>query len=273
MFYFIEEVVSYTHRPGDNVLPHRHEGCEVIVYYNGTGAAAVGREEFNYTEKSLLLVPERQEHFERTRTQTSVRSCVFRTDYIKVSEPIMITAPKYAVSVSKIYEVLGRMAELYFSEERDVAALENNLAQMLYILRYLMEVHESKLDTQTISLCNNAKKYILANFDKPIRFEILAENIGYSYDRFRHIFVEMVGMGLKAYQQGIRMNNAKKMLTESSRSVQEISRLCGYSNPICFMNYFKHVMGMTPKQYRRLSRGEVRNKTFNSSDADKSSDR
>lgn len=267
MFYFVEEVVNYTHRAGDNVLPHRHDGCEVIVYRDGSGAATVGREEFNYTENSLLVVPERSEHFERTLSKTSVRSCIFRTDYLKVSEPIMITSQKYAVLVQKIYDFLGDMADLYFCEKTDAAALENSLAQMLYTLRYLIEVYESKFDTQIVSLCNNAKKYILANFNKEIHFEILANNIGYSYDRFRHIFVEVVGMGLKAYQQGIRMNNAKKMLTETSRSVQEIAMRCGYSKPICFMNYFKRIMGMTPMQFRRLSRGEVRNKTFNFSDA------
>lgn len=268
MFYFVEEVVSYTHRAGDNVLPHWHGGYEVIVYRNGSGAATVGREEFNYTGTSLLVVPERREHFERTLTETSVKSCIFRTDYLKIGEPILITAPKYAVLVEKIYDSLDKMAELYFAERRDAAALENSLAQMLYTLRYLIEVYESKFDTQTISLCNNAKKYILANFNMEIHFEILANNIGYSYGRFRHIFVEVVGMGLKAYQQGIRMNNAKKMLTETSRTVQEIARRCGYDNPVCFMNYFKRIMGMTPKQYRRLSRGEVHNKTFNFSDTE-----
>ena len=273
MFYFVEVLVRYTHRAGDNVLPHRHGGYEVIVYRNGAGAATVEREEFSYTGTSLLVVPEQREHFERTLTETSVRSCIFRTDYMKVTEPILITASKYSVLVEKIYDALGRMAELYFAEERDVAALENSLAQMLYTLRYLIEVYESKFDTQIISLCNNAKRYILANFNKEIHFEILANNIGYSYDRFRHIFVEVVGMGLKAYQQGIRMNNAKKMLIETSRTVQEIAKRCGYDNPICFMNYFKRTMGMTPKQYRRLSRGEVQNMTFNFSDTENSTAR
>ena len=44
MFYFVEEIVSYTHRAGDNVLPHRHGGAEIIVYGGGEGAATVEKE-------------------------------------------------------------------------------------------------------------------------------------------------------------------------------------------------------------------------------------
>ncbi|MFR6055353.1 MAG: helix-turn-helix domain-containing protein [Eubacteriales bacterium] len=105
------------------------------------------------------------------------------------------------------------------------------------------------------------EKYIFAN-DREIASDP-AENVGYSYDRFRHIFVEVVGMGPKAYQQGIRMSNAKKLLTFTSKRVREIAAMCGYGNPVCFMNYFKNSMGISPSQYRKLSRSQARNKTFN----------
>jgi len=70
-------------------------------------------------------------------------------------------------------------------------------------------------------------------------------------------------MGPKAYQQGIRMSNAKKLLTFTSKRVREIAAMCGYGNPVCFMNYFKNSMGISPSQYRKLSRSQARNKTFN----------
>lgn len=264
MFYFVEEIVSYTHRAGDNVLPHIHGGAEIIVYGGGEGAATVEKEEFNYSEKSLLIVPEGREHFERTLVETDVRSCVFRTDYFEIGEPVMITGAKFAPLIDRIYEILGKMSEIFLVEGvRGGAELENDLSQLLYTVRYLKEVYDGSFDTQAVALCSNAKKYIFANFDREIAFEILAENVGYSYDRFRHIFVEVVGMGPKAYQQGIRMSNAKKLLTFTSKRVREIAAMCGYGNPVCFMNYFKNSMGISPSQYRKLSRSQARNKTFN----------
>lgn len=267
MFYLTEEVVNYIHRRGDNVLPHSHGGCEVIVYEGGSGVATVGREEFNYADRALLIVPERCEHFERTLTETKVRGCVFRTDYFRVEEPVMISSEKYYPLIGKIYEQLGGMAQIFLTEgDRAGARLENDLAQLLFSVRYLWEIHGSKFSSSSLSVCNNAKKYIQSNYGKKINFEILAENIGYSYDRFRHIFVEVVGMGPKAYLQGVRMSNAKKLLTATSRPVREIAAACGYRNPVCFMNYFKESMGLTPTQYRKLSRKEAKNKTFNFSD-------
>ncbi len=267
MFYFVEEVVSYTHRAGDNVLPHTHEGCEVIVYASGAGVATVESEEFNYIGPALLLVPAGKRHFERTLSSTKVRSCVFRTDYLEVRDPVMIASARCAALVGQVYDSLGGMAELYFDEgERRTKELENILAETLFGVRYLCELHDSNFSDSAVSVCNNAKNYISANFNRNIRFEILAERVGYSYDRFRHIFVNVVGMGPKAYLQGVRMSNAKEMLTFTSRPVHEIAARCGYSNPVVFMNYFKRSMGITPSQYRKFSRMNANNRTFNLSD-------
>lgn len=158
MFYFVEEIVSYTHRAGDNVLPHRHGGAEIIVYGGGEGAATVEKEEFNYSEKSLLIVPEGREHFERTLVETDVRSCVFRTDYFEIGEPVMITGAKFAPLIDRIYEILGKMSEIFLVEGvRGGAELENDLSQLLYTVRYLKEVYDGSFDTQAVALCSNAK--------------------------------------------------------------------------------------------------------------------
>ncbi len=263
MFCFVEEIVSYTHRAGDNVLPHAHGGYEVIVYRNGSGIATTGGEELLYSENSLLIVPKMSEHFERTVSQTDVRSCVFHTDYFDLSEPVMIKNEKLAPQIDKVYALLGKMMKIYIGPEKDEKKLDGYLAQVLYILTYVYDAYKSNFNSQTVAICDNAKKYIRANFNKNIRFEILAENIGYSYDRFRHIFVEVVGMGPKAYQQGIRMSKAKKMLASTGKSVTGIAAECGYVNPVCFMNYFKRTMKMTPLQYRKISRAKIANKTFN----------
>ncbi len=260
----IEEIVSFTHREGDKVMPHSHSGIEIIAYAKGMGVSTVEKEEFNYNQQSLFLIPAKKEHFERTLQKTDVRSCAVITEYFKIDEPIMITGKKYATIITRIYDMLDEMSQLYLSDKTaNAETLESNLNQLLYTVRYLKESYQSNFDEQTLVICNNTKKYIRANFHRDIAFEILAENIGYSYDRFRHIFVEVVGMGLKAYQQGIRMSNAKNMLTFSHRPVKEIALVCGYKNPVCFMNYFKRSMGLTPSQYRKISRKSIKNNTYN----------
>ena len=58
MYYMVNEVVSYTHRKGDNVLPHRHAYSEIIIYKGGRGAFAIGDEE--YSQKWVNLMSEKE---------------------------------------------------------------------------------------------------------------------------------------------------------------------------------------------------------------------
>ena len=258
MYYMVNEVVSYTHRKGDNVLPHRHNHSEIIVYKGGSGAFTLGDEDYSYSGDVLVIVPKNTEHFERTYVETAVKCCVFGSDYFDISEPVVIRDEKFSSQFNRMYGILGDMGEIFITKgDTSDKRLEELLSELLYIVEYVYSAQQNKLDDQLVSMCNTVKKYIKVHYNHTIRFEILAENIGYSYSRFRHIFVETVGMGLKAYQLGVRMNKALKLLATTKKSVIRIAEEVGYKNYICFFNYFKRVMHMTPLQYRNeVSKGK-----------------
>ena len=59
------------------------------------------------------------------------------------------------------------------------------------------------------------------------------------------------GMGINEYIQKCRLQKAKKDLTETDRSIAQISEDLGFSTPKYFSVLFKSTYGITPKDFRK----------------------
>lgn len=86
--------------------------------------------------------------------------------------------------------------------------------------------------------------------------EKLAELTCMSYSKFRKIFREYTGFAPSQYIQEVRINMAKEMLTNTSKSIKEIALKLGYENKDYFFTVFRKVTGMTPANYRKHTQGK-----------------
>ena len=102
---------------------------------------------------------------------------------------------------------------------------------------------------------NVAKAAVQENISS-ITPEELARLACMSYSKFRKIFKEYTGFAPAQYIQEVRINMAKEILTNTSQSIKEIAFELGYENKDYFFTVFRKVTGMTPVNYRRLTRGE-----------------
>ena len=57
-------------------------------------------------------------------------------------------------------------------------------------------------------------------------------------------------INLMSYIHKVRVEKAKKLLLESSLSIQKVAELVGYRHEKHFMQIFKKACGMTPSQFR-----------------------
>jgi transcriptional regulator GlxA family with amidase domain len=72
------------------------------------------------------------------------------------------------------------------------------------------------------------------------------------------VFKERTGMGFREYKLKVRVSQARRLLAESSDTVEKISCSLGYRNPESFIRMFKRATGLTPAVYRdRKSRKSV----------------
>jgi len=99
-----------------------------------------------------------------------------------------------------------------------------------------------------------AQNQILRQASSRIDFENMAERLGIGYSSFRHRFKQQTGVSPAQFQNSIRMNHAKDLLSSTELSVSEIATHCGFENIYYFSRHFTQKMGLTPSAYRNRSR-------------------
>lgn len=65
-------------------------------------------------------------------------------------------------------------------------------------------------------------------------------------------FKAATGRSLLEYLQGLRVEEAKRLLETSTNPVDEVSERAGYADASFFRRLFKRLTGLTPGQYRRM---------------------
>ncbi len=94
--------------------------------------------------------------------------------------------------------------------------------------------------------------YIEHNFQDPITVESIAAQCNIHRNRLLKIFKDKIGKGPQAYLIEYRMSKAAQLLITTSLSVNEIGNAVGYPNQLHFSRAFKHIYGVSPKQYKEM---------------------
>ncbi|MGL4518954.1 MAG: AraC family transcriptional regulator [Phocaeicola sp.] len=102
--------------------------------------------------------------------------------------------------------------------------------------------------------------YINKNIKSSLKIAHLAEISHLSPDYFTRVFKRIVGTTPLNYIQGVRLNHAKQLLTDSNLSIKEIAYEIGSENGNQFTNFFSTKIGLTPSKYRIL-KTKGKNKT------------
>lgn len=84
-----------------------------------------------------------------------------------------------------------------------------------------------------------------------ISLQQLSDVFGISAKYLSHLFKEELRENFIDYLTKIRMEHAKRLLLDTSDTVQEIARQVGYIHSFTFVRAFKRVTGQTPGDFRR----------------------
>ena len=122
-------------------------------------------------------------------------------------------------------------------------------------MEWLIDFHEhinSRFDAhKNQQKIKQAIDYIQENYDKELNMAVVSNHISMNYSMFSYLFKEYTGSNFVNYLKGIRMEEAKKLLTETDLRIVEISAKIGYDNEKHFMKIFKASCGVSPSEYRK----------------------
>jgi two-component system response regulator YesN len=104
------------------------------------------------------------------------------------------------------------------------------------------------------------KHLLEVNYHKRVSLQDAAEIVCLSPKYLSRIFKERTGMGFSEYKLKVKIAEARKILDQTGKSIDQISYDMGYQNPESFIRMFKKMTRMTPTGYRRRKKKAARSR-------------
>lgn len=139
--------------------------------------------------------------------------------------------------------------EIYVLENSEIAlhCLEIFLLEFSRALKRPLQMHSGRLFDDLVKL----RSYIRSEYASELSATDLAMRIGMSQSRFFELYRKTFNVSPVQDIINIRIENAKRLLSETDIPVSEIALRCGYSNLTHFNRQFKSTTDITPSAYRR----------------------
>ncbi|MBS4211345.1 helix-turn-helix domain-containing protein [Neobacillus rhizophilus] len=94
--------------------------------------------------------------------------------------------------------------------------------------------------------------YMEANFsNSQLRLEEVAQYVERNPSYFSHLITSTTGSSFTDVLTRIRMKEAKRLLIETNKPINEIAAMAGFQNSNYFSRLFKDLMGSSPREYRK----------------------
>ena len=167
---------------------------------------------------------------------------------MKISVQIMT---RNAGAGSDEKDIAARLSSQYdiFTASGDKESFRKTAEEML--VSALTARQETPAEMKYSHVISRAEQYVRENYKDPnISLISAARHVGMSAAHFSTVFSQTVGKPFIAYLTGMRIEQAKKLLRETTMRLSDIAMEIGYNEPNYFSHVFRKSEGMTPKEYR-----------------------
>ncbi|NRY59136.1 AraC family ligand binding domain-containing protein [Clostridium beijerinckii] len=159
-------------------------------------------------------------------------------------------------------ELTSSLKELHLmimEEERNLKKEE----LFLFIIEQLIREYSNPVSEMTIQEASVEIKtvcdYLENNYMENITLNQLSNLTGLSKYYLLHSFTKQKGISPYNYLQTIRIGKAKKMLEQGIAPI-DVAFKTGFTDQSHFTNFFKKLIGLTPKQYMNIFINRCRSK-------------
>ncbi len=173
--------------------------------------------------------------------------------FLKSSEHLLsINKPMFRIGMDD--RLIRQFSNMFEMVKSDFVGAEYVLSGSVFFLIGHILTHlkrqELKITSHTDEVIMTAKSLLESRFSEKVELEEIASQLNISYVWFRTYFKKHTGFSPYDYLLNIRINHARLLLKNTSRSVKEISQSSGFESQQQFSKTFKKKTGLTPMQFR-----------------------
>lgn len=153
-------------------------------------------------------------------------------------------------------KVYPKFLQWFFTMGMEVSAQSDDL-WVCRIKQYLIQIFNLLLqskESHSQSVIDIALNFIHMNYSQPIRLDDLTDLVHLNRVSLNEQFKQRVNQTAMQYLLSYRLNIAEQMLTHTGMTLNDIVLATGFEYDTYFMKQFRQRKGMSPTQYRNISR-------------------
>jgi AraC-like DNA-binding protein len=173
-----------------------------------------------------------------------------RAGFLSVEKPIYHVG--YSTDIVHLYEsaYTAAMDEAAYSQQM-LAGIVNHLIGVMYSLERNLILNK---DRSHVDMINKARFRIREALESDLTIQQIADELGVSYSNFRKLFKEYTGISPAMYQQDLKLQRAKELLSTTNMSIKEIAYTLFFESPDYFSSKFRSKTGRKPSEYRNQTK-------------------
>lgn len=149
-------------------------------------------------------------------------------------------------------EVVYQLIDSYTQECEQLRTIEEiNSLQHMMVLDFCQRVSDAKLPEGISAEVYRCASFIRSNTNRPLSVDDVAKQVHRSSSYMMKLFKQELGTHITTFITQCKLEEAKRLLQYSDRSLAEISNYLCFSSQSYFQNVFKKQYGITPMQYRK----------------------
>ena len=248
---------------------HTHNFLEFVYIVSGTAEYHLGDKEGTLSAGDYFVVDYNTAHdYLSSERNLSVINCLFLPEFVHETMKgigsfnelceryfMRITGRRInGPTANQIFKGNGKTAELF---KDMLCEYTQKKAGYLHIVRFILcriivetvrEIGSRKnISNTTEEIMNVVEK----NFPKKLSLGEFAKDMHYSLPYISALFKKETGFSFTDYLQNRRLEEACRLLKETSLPISEIAERVGYQNIKFFGKLFKKFTGLSPREYRK----------------------
>ena len=257
-----------------NARSHK-DSMEIVEILKGRVRVNIGTETLEAEAGDFLYVPPTLVYrVDAITEKASIRGMIFDSSILEANMERFETEVLYMFYLQSknkiapfkkghpVYPVLERCMQESYDEyvSKDVCYKLPIRANIYLMMASLLRYYCGSKDESDRMVYHNVLRlrpvieYIAENYCEKIYIEKLSDMITVSPDYFTKMFKDSIGRTPIEYINGMRVNEAMRLLSETDMSMADIAERIGFCNPNYFHKIFKQYMNVSPLAYRKSTR-------------------
>jgi len=171
---------------------------------------------------------------------------------------LMVVLSRAAVEAGASLEMLLGLNYQYLGELADIDSQEELCLWIVKVLEVFMASVYQTRNLGNVRVIGKALRYMREHYNEPLTLKHVAREVNLSPFYFARLLKREAGITFLHYLTRVRMEEAKRLLQDSSNNILEVALEVGYNDQSYFTKVFKKHEGITPALYcRRFSPTKV----------------